>query len=257
MTSTQWDFFAWRQKMKQVLKSIFFMYLLVLSQLTQANSYHFAYITGLVDQEVGVLIMKRVYEKAGLTLTATPFPGLRAQSMANSGEMDGEVMRIWGYGDQTKNVIRVPTPFYSVVTTGFHKESDPVSVNSKEDLKKYSLLKVLGVKHTDEITKGISSKNITNVSDPIKMMKFLHDGKPNLALTNPLEGDIIIKQLKYTNIVPLKKPLATQPLYHYLHKSHADLVPKIDATLKSLQGSGELDKIVKESEEQVIKARVG
>ncbi len=221
----------------------------------QAKTYHFAYIYGLVDQEVSVIIMDKVYQRLGLGFQATPLPGLRAQQQANSGAVDGEVMRIFAYGGQTPNVIRVPTPFYSVITMGYVKKGSNIKVLDKSSLASYKLVKVLGVKHTDLISDEVDPKKIYNAHDPLKMMRYLQSGGAQIALTNPLEGTVVLKQLGYNNIIPLEKALAKQPLYHYLHKKNQHLVPLVDDMLQKLKASGELADIIHEAEQTVIKRR--
>ncbi len=85
------------------------MFCLLSSKCLGAN-FDFVSIEKLVEQEVGRVIIPKIYSKLGIEITITPMPGKRAQQMANSGIKDGEIMRIYSYGNETPNTIRVRTP---------------------------------------------------------------------------------------------------------------------------------------------------
>lgn len=222
------------------------------SSISYAEKFTFSAIENLPDQAIGVLVMKEVYKQLGHELDVRLMPGLRAQESANNGVVDGEVMRIFAYGDQTPNVIRVPTPYYSVKTVAYRLKGSDVDVKSKDDLNRYKSIIVRGVKHTDKITRNIDNKNVKVIDNPEAMMRFLNKGRAQLALTNPLEGDLVIKKLGYNSLELIEPPLAELPLYHYVHKDHAELVPLIDQKLIELKANGQLDVLLEKSEEVVL-----
>lgn len=86
---------------------------------SSGKHYDFASIELLIEQEVGRIVLTQVYENIGINITISPLPGKRAQYVANTGMKDGEIMRIWTYGDENPNTIRVPTPYYYLETMPF------------------------------------------------------------------------------------------------------------------------------------------
>lgn len=215
-----------------------------------AEEYHFVSIKGLIEQEVGRLIIPEIYKKLGIKVTISPKPGKRAQHEATTGKKDGEIMRIWTYGEENPTTIRVPTPYYYLETMAFIEKNSGVVINEKDDLKKYKLVKVRGVKHTNNITADIPSAYDLDSTE--QMLKFLISGRADAALTNTVDGMIFIKKLGITNIVPISKPLAVLDLYNYIHEKHKDLVPRVDAVIKEMKASGELDEVIKKAEEKII-----
>ncbi|AQS39013.1 hypothetical protein Sps_03898 [Shewanella psychrophila] len=129
------------------LMTILSVLLGLLSSKGIAADFDFVSIEKLIEQEVGRVIIPKVYSKLGIEITITPMPGKRAQQMANSGSKDGEIMRIYSYGNETPNTIRVPTPYYYLETMAFIKQGSDVVINSRKDLHNYRLAKVRGVKH--------------------------------------------------------------------------------------------------------------
>jgi len=234
------------------MKKVFEILLLVLlaTNFCVAEEYHYVSIKGLIEQEVGRLIIPEIYKKLNIQVTITPLPGKRAQLKATTGDKDGEIMRIWTYGEENPTTIRVPTPYYYLETMAFLKKDSGVVINSKADLTKYRLVKVRGVKHTNNLTKGFP--NVHDLNSTENMMKFLLKKRADVALTNTVDGLLVLKKLGVTNIVPLEKPLVVLDLYHYIHEDHKDLVPKVDAVIKEMKASGELDTIIKNAESQII-----
>jgi polar amino acid transport system substrate-binding protein len=159
-------------------------------------------------------------------------------------------MRIWSYADENKEMIRVPTPYYSLQTMPFSLASNQLNIVSKDDLKRYKLAKIRGVKHTDNITNGLS--HVVEMNSTENMFKILQSGLVDVVLTNTTGGQLILKKLGYQNIIPAKMPLAVFPLYHYIHQKNKKLVPLINQEIMRLRQSGELETLIALAEKQVI-----
>jgi len=84
------------------------------------------------------------------------------------------------------------------------------------------------------------------------MMEMLELGRIDVALTNTVDGILIIKKLGYKDIDAINQPLANLALYHYIHESKKNIIPKVDAVIKKMIVSGEMEKLIKEAENQTI-----
>ena len=62
----------------------------------------------------------------------------------------------------------------------------------------------------------------------------------DVALTNIMDGQKVIKNGAYKNVILLSPPSGTFKLYHYLNKKHEALVPEIDLVIRDMQTNGEL-----------------
>lgn len=215
-----------------------------------ANEYHFVSINHLIEQEIGRVILPQVYKKLGIDITITPLPGKRAQYQATSGLSDGEIMRIYSYGEENPTTYRIPTPYYHLETMAFIKKGSDIKILAKEDLSKYSIVKIRGVKHTNNITKGFL--NVTDVNSTEQAMRLVARGMVDVALTNTIDGLMTLKKFKIDNVAPINKPLATLDLFHYVHKSHKNLIPIVDKKLKEMITSGELALITQAAEKEVM-----
>lgn len=218
--------------------------------LSVTHHYDFASIELLIEQEVGRIALTQIYKNIGIDINISPLPGKRAQYVANSGMKDGEIMRIWTYGEENPNSIRVPTPYYYLETMSFVLRASDIVISKKEDLAKFRLTKIRGVKHTNNITQGLT--NIYEMSSTEDMFKLLLNGKVEVALTNTIDGNLALARLDLANIVSMKEPLARLPLYHYIHEKHQDLIPLIDKEIQRMKNNGELAQLISSAEQRVI-----
>lgn len=223
---------------------------LIFVNLCSANEYHFVSIENLIEQEIGRIILPQVYKKLGIAITITPLPGKRAQFQATSGQSDGEIMRIYSYGKENPTTYRVPTPYYRLETMVFIKKNSPIKIKRKEDLSHYSIVKVRGVKHTNNITTGLS--NIADVNSTEQAMRLVDEGLVDIALTNTIDGLMALKKLGIDNVVPIDQPLATLDLFHYIHDDHKELIPLVDSMIKEMIANGEMALIIQTAENAVI-----
>ncbi|MCW7752970.1 transporter substrate-binding domain-containing protein [Desulfobotulus sp. H1] len=219
---------------------------------TMAEEYHFVSIEQLIEQEVGRVVLPEIYKKLGMEVSITPMPGRRAQEEAVSGVKDGEIMRIYAYGEANPSMIRVPTPYYYLETMAFIRKNSGVEIKSREDLEKYKNVKVRGIIHTNQITEGLSKEHIHEVNTTEQMMQFLQHGRADVALANTVDGMLILKKLGFEDILTVDKPLAVLDLFHYIHEKNKHLVPRVDAVISEMKQSGELDILIKKAESRII-----
>ena len=227
-----------------LISSVFF------SLAAQAEKYNLVSIVGLYEQQVGQIVLPEVYKKLAIDITITAMPGNRAMLEAVSGRKDGEIMRIWSYGIEHPDMLRVPTPYYELETMAFFKEGDDIYVKSAEDLANYSVLKVRGVKHTNNITAGL--EHVYDYDDTETMLRALSSHQNKVALTHTVDGIFSIKKFDLKGIQRISKPLAIFPLYHYVHKNNAHLVQRLDQVLVAMKESGELNKLIALAEKKVL-----
>jgi ABC-type amino acid transport substrate-binding protein len=228
----------------------FLLLMLFIGQPSKAEEYNLVSIEGLFEQQVGEIILPEVYKKLGIEITITAMPGKRAIQETVSGRKDGEIMRIWSYGTEHAETIRVPTPYYQLETMAFFKEGTGIDVTSIKDLARYSVLKVRGVKHTNNITSALT--NVYDYDDTQSMLRALSTGRDSVALTHTADGLFSIIKFKLEGVMLIDEPLATFPLYHYVHRKNAHLVGQLDQTIKAMKASGELEELIKFAEQKVF-----
>ncbi|QBF82798.1 hypothetical protein EXU30_08915 [Shewanella maritima] len=84
-----------------------------------ANTLHFKGIEDLSEQEIGYVVFKQLCQEMGLKVDIELLPANRAERAVSAGLAAGEIMRIYSYGENNDQVVRVPTPYYALKTTAF------------------------------------------------------------------------------------------------------------------------------------------
>lgn len=229
--------------MKLILFILFvFQYVVIYSQ-----TFELAAIEGIPDQVVGAELVKVIFKQAGYHIKITPLPAKRAQHYSSSGILDGEVLRVYEFGEINESLIRVPTPISSVSTTAYTIKSRNIQISSIEDMRNYKIAILRGVLNVEEITRDFD--NIERLSSVENLLKFLDSGRSDIIIAGGLGAQSLIIKKGYTDIIP-NYIIEELPLYIYLHKKHESYIAVIDEVIKSLEVNGELDKYKKMFEEK-------
>ncbi len=210
----------------------------------------FVRIQDMAGQEVGGRILLDVYKRLGIPAEVIPMPGKRALREAISGRKDGESVRIYAVGEKYPELVRVPTPLFDFLTMGFAQKGADITLNQPKDLENYVIVRTSGVQHTKNMTEGMDNIYIVESSD--LLMPFVSLKRADIALTGRLNGLILLKKGNITNVEAVGQPLQVNPLYHYLNKRHAHLVPKIDAVIREMRASGEISALKARYEQEYL-----
>ncbi|GAA5140632.1 substrate-binding periplasmic protein [Thalassotalea piscium] len=229
---------------------VFLLFTVHLSFTIQASEYHFASVENVAEQEVGQIVLTEIYQQLGIDVSISAFSAKRAEYEATTGLKDGEIMRIWAYGDENKNLIRVPTPYYHIATTAFINKDSKLVIDDKKDLAGHRIAIVSGFKHTKAITKGL--KLIVETHSTTNSFKLLEQGAVDIVLADYIDGLWTLSKLAMDhNIIASPKPLKQLNLYHYIHQDNQQLVEVVDNKIAELAASGELDSIIQKAQHQV------
>jgi polar amino acid transport system substrate-binding protein len=227
------------KNMKNMALSVIFFF--IFCSISDAQEpLKFAKIVNTPDQMVGAEILKTGYKRLGIPIEIVEMPGKRALLESSQGRIDGEVHRIFRVGDDYPSLIRIPTPINYIEPTVFAKNLK-VTVGGCSDLKEHRVGIVRGVKHAEECAGGMENVQIVNSSK--LLMQILHRDRVDVVITARVNGLHQLKELNLEGIHALSPPLGREPVYHYLHKKHKALVPKIDGVFKEMQKDGTLERL--------------
>ncbi len=197
-----------------------------------------------VIQEISGQVLIEAYSKIGYDVEIKLFPNARAPLTANTGRVDGEISRIKGINKKFGNLIRVPIAVNYLEGYAFAKKTDTM-VSNWEDLKKYKVICVRGVKFVEE---NMAKRNITcnDVTFFTQAVKMLQRGRGEIAIFPKVNGISAIREANISDVKAVGKPLIKVELYHYLHKKHIGIVSEIRAALTEMEKSGRIAEIRKE-----------
>jgi ABC-type amino acid transport substrate-binding protein len=125
-----------------------------------------------------------------------------------------------------------------------------VTVKSLAFFGEYRFVYPRGVASYEPILKYF--KNTYAVVTDKQMWKMIQLGRADITTAGRINGLYTLKKLGIEGIYPLDPPLNQWPLYHFLHKKHKKLVPKIDQVLKKWAESGELKRLRAQAIENLL-----
>lgn len=204
------------------------------------------------SEGMGVLfsrILKEAYGRIGYEIEMARLPAERALITANQGEVDGEAARVKVIEKDYGNLIRVPTPLYTNRIVVFSWRPGIDSGQKWDGLYRYHLASVIGYKFIEKKTQFMNRKLVSTYES---LFRLLDLRRVDAVVTEYLEALPSLSRFDLVGVRLLKPPYAYNPMYHYLHKRHADLVPKIDAALKAMKEEGRLESILHELQSEYL-----
>jgi len=191
----------------------------------------FTSLDGSALQIVSEVILKEAYRQIGIKVYIEPQPGERALISSNSGLVDGEVSRIKGLTKKYPNLIIIPVSINHLEGAVFTKNVE-FNIKGWDSLKPYRIGRLIGAKFVEIGTKGMNTTPVVNFE---QLYGLLDDGSVDILVNPHVDGLWTLKKLNKKDIKVLSPPVTRLDLYHYLHKKHEGLVPRITATLRKME----------------------
>jgi len=193
------------------------------------------------DQMVGGEILRTAYAKLGITVEFVDVEAKRALALSSAGDVDGEIQRVAAVAQQYPTLLQLkPAINYiepAVFTTGLD-----FAVDGWSSIKDYQVGIVRGVGSSEAGTKGMA--NVHRATSLEDLVRMLDRDRFDLLVTDLFSGRIEIKRQNLASrIHPLLPPLERIYIYHYLHERHRALVPRVEAVLREMSDSGELERL--------------
>lgn len=186
-------------------------------------------------------IVREAYRRLGVQLIVHKLPGERTLVQANEGKMDGELYRKLGMEREYPNLLIIPVPLQTYEIVIFTRGTTFV-VNGWDSLRPYTLGFVRGIKIVQENTQGMRVEAVPTMQQAFEKM-FM--GRTDLVLGNRSSGMAVVKAMNMEGVTVLEPPLASFPVYHYVHKKHEALVPELTRVLRQMQSDKTIERIQK------------
>ena len=194
---------------------------------------------------VAAKLLADIYRRAGLNLQIDVLPAPRASLTALSDKADGELIRIASYGQTYPQLLRLDPPFYRVSVRAYAQRARAVSVQSRDDLKHYSLASIRGMAYVQELTEHHPALTLTQ--NPLQLFRMLAAGRVDLAVCTTLAAQSAIVELGLKDL-DSSPDLARFELHHYLHVRRRDMAPRVADVIRRMRDSGELEQLTAQYE---------
>lgn len=194
--------------------------------------------TGFCDR-----IMVEAFKRLGLGLEIVNLPSERALINANEGLDDGNFARVEGLEKQYPNLIRVAEEITTFEFVAFSAAA-PFKTTGWASLQPYNVGIITGWKILESNISEV--KSLTKVRDEKLLFGLLAAGRTDVVVYDRMQGRVVLRQLGLRGITVLEPPLAMKSMYPYLHKRHADLVPRLEQTIREMRKDGTIRRIAAE-----------
>ena len=204
------------------------------------------------DSYVGIwldMIYTEVFRRIGYQLEYEGYPAARAVAMSDRGEVDGDIHRGYGYNNEGHpNLIRVEEPHFSVAFTAYAVKPG-IRLEGWDSLRNtdYKVEYRRGiVKIGNMLSQIIKESNLSDITTVQQGLKKLILGRTDIYIDvdkNVIEAIRKLDPVKFNpSAVYEAGIMETMTSHAFLHKKNADIVPKIDETLKLMKQEGLIEK---------------
>lgn len=233
-----------------MLKKFLKLYFILLLFTISLNAQEKITLTTFTNSGMGYIpqaILKELYTRLGYEIEIREFPGRRAIDISNSGLSDGEVFRVPMIRNKYPNLLMIPVPLISIKFAAFVRDEDKdiLKFNNFDDFKHYDVSTMRGYIVIENIFR--EKKKKLNVLNTYKQLLLtLKSKRYDVSIITYFDGLNALKRLKLDGITILKPFVSEMPVYHFVHKKNAHMIPKLTAMLEKMKEEGVFDQIEKD-----------
>ncbi len=180
-------------------------------------------------------IVAEAFRRIGLAVRIIHLTSERALQNASQGIDDGNYARVAGLERLYPNLVMVPEPVDEFVFTAFTKSRD-LQVQGWEGLKPHSVGLITGWKIVEANTEGVRA--LTSVKNEEALFSLLERNRADVVVVDLLLGQEVLRKGGLRGVRALSPPLERRDMYIYLHKRHAELVPRLAEALRQMRRDG-------------------
>ena len=195
-----------------------------------------------------VEVYGEVFRRLGYEFQYGIYPLPRLILMVNTGEADGEIQRPADYQKDHPNLIRVSEP-HAVVRYTAYAVKPGIALHGWSSLKhtNYKVEYRRGISTAArELKSVVAPEHLSNITTTEQGLKKLISGRSDVFVDLAYSVTSALKQFNSASFDTSKVYQAgimeEKPVFSYLHKKHADLVPKVAAMLKIMKQEGIIEK---------------
>ncbi|UJF20429.1 substrate-binding periplasmic protein [Shewanella sp. OMA3-2] len=218
--------------------------------LSDNHATHFVGVADSSVQNIGRVVLEKICVTQKLHCDVEMLPAPRAERSMREGSVNGEIMRVWRYGEDNPEFIRVPTSYYEIKTAFFTRKDTQYKIASVADIMDLNVGVLTGVKHTQNL--GLDPKKVFYSTTTEKMMNLLDKKRVDVVIASYMDGTATINKMHAENLIVQSTTIKTQPVYMYIHPNKKELVPIIDNAINNLIKSGKLQAIITDVENNVL-----
>jgi len=189
--------------------------------------------------------IKKIFKKLNIDVKFEHLQSLRGLRESNIGNLDGEAQRIYELNSEGKypNLIRVNEHHHEAPHSIFVRDKKIYQNfdrgNPWKSLQKYHVVFKRGIKVCENGVAKYPPKHVTRLGTIDQLMNFISIGRGEVGVA--ATGNVkFLEKVIGEKVYMSDEPIYTIKLYMYLHKKHADLVPKVEKVIREMKAAGTL-----------------
>jgi polar amino acid transport system substrate-binding protein len=181
------------------------------------------------------LFVSELFQRLGMTSKVVFNPAAaRALALANEGVDDGLAARIAGLEKEYPNLVRVPEPIFMNDFVAGTVGTKP-RIRSWADLPGHAVGYILGWQIFEHNLPPI--QDLTIAKDSKQLFGLLKSGRLEVILHERWQAVWQARE-QGVELAIQEPPLVSTPMYMYVHRKHAALVPRIAIELAAMKAEG-------------------
>jgi polar amino acid transport system substrate-binding protein len=181
-------------------------------------------------------VIAQAYAQLNQAITFVDVPPRRALVLLLSGEVDGNLQRVFELSHEQPSLVRVDTPINRMAVRVYALKADRLMDNWSH----LSGLRVAYRRGVLALERGVPTGAVRiEARTDAELFRILAAGHADVVLTaEPDDGAQHPSALK-VGAVRLDAVLQLVPMYHYLSRAHVGLATRLNSVLLAMQASGE------------------
>lgn len=189
------------------------------------------------------LIYSEAFKRLGIPFQLEHFSLARRAALVDDGTIDGETSRVYSYGNNRPNLVRVEE---SLIDLGFslYTANPALRLARVEDLRTsdYKVEYRRGILICQNaLTAAVPAERISDVLTQQQGLKKLVAGRTDLYCDIDVYVLQELQTPEFKGVTNVRKVISigtAVPTYPFINRKHADLAPRLAAVLKQMKAEG-------------------
>jgi hypothetical protein len=190
------------------------------------------------------LVYTEAFKRLGISFYVKEAPSQRGSFMADSGEIDGLLSRIYSYNETHPNLIQVEEPHWHSGFLAVAKDSS-IQLDGWQSLSntQYRVTYVRGTEGCErKLPQVVRPKNLERVDTVSQGLKKLRAGWTDIVVSSEMGVINILHSDEFKDsglrVVGVMEKFSS---HAFLHKKHQELVPQLSTVLADMKKEGLLE----------------
>ncbi len=191
--------------------------------------------TGCLDR-----VVKEAFRRIGQKVKIVWLPSERALVNADRGIDDGDFVRVAGIEKKYHNLVRVPEKLCEFEFAAFAKT--PVKITGWRSLKPYNVAIPRGAAILEK--KVSQFRSLEEVNDQKALFSMVMNGRVDVIIYDRLQARGLMSRFGMKGIRQYGPVLEKCPMYLYMNRRYAALVPRLDKAIRQMKKDGAFRRIM-------------